>query len=148
VVGDGEGEDLGSKAFVGEAGPALQLVIRTQAEVGAYLIVRSDGSGIKGVREVGLTEWIIEVAATDHGFEVRDEGAIGPEVSTSDLIGTLVRLVAVGAGDLVELGFEAEVGVTVEVDVGGDALEGLLSVVWFGGGVAEAELEVAGPRGG
>ena len=78
---------------------------------------------------------------------IRDR-AIGPEVSTSDLIGTLVRLVAVGAGDLVELGFEAEVGVTVEVDVGGDALEGLLSVVWFGGGVAEAELEVAGPGGG
>ena len=40
--------------------------------------------------------------------------------------------------------FKAEVGVAVEVDVGGDALEGLRAVVGLGGGESDADLEVAG----
>ncbi len=147
VVCDGEGEELWGEAFVGEAGPALHLVIGTQAEVGAELVVRTDGTGVEVVGEVGLAKGIFEVASPDHNFEIGEEGAIGAEVSSSDLVGTLVGLVVVVAVDLMELGFEAEVGVTVEVHVGDDSVEGLLAVIGFGGGVSDSDLEVTGPRG-
>ena len=148
VVCDGEGEDLGVEAAGCEAGPALQLVFTAQAETWGEFVVDADAAGEEGVGEVGVAKGIVEVASAGHGLEVGDEGAIGAEVAAAEFIGALEGLLAAGARDLVELGFEAEMGAEVEVGVGGETLVGLLAVVGFGEGVAEADLEVTGARSG
>ena len=150
VVGDGDGDELGGEATVGEAGPALQLVFAAQAKVGVEQEVDANASRVEGVGEVGLAIGIVEVAAADHGFEIRDireEILVSAEVASADLIGPLVALVSGCAIDLVDLGFEAEVGPKIEVGVCGAAAEGLRGVVRFGVVVSDADLEVTGARG-
>jgi hypothetical protein len=106
------------------------------------------GTGIEVVGEVGVAEGIVEVTTADHEFEIGDEESIGAEVARANEVGALEGLVAGGAGDLMELCFEAEMGAQVEVHVCGEAAEVILFVVGVGEGVSGAELEVAGTRGG
>lgn len=147
VVGDTQGDELWGQASVGEAEPALHLVFGAKPDMRPNLEVRANPADKQVVGEIGLAIGIFEVAAPDHRFDVGNHRAVGKQVASSDLVGPLRGQVSIGATDLVELGFDAEVRPKVEVGIGGKPLEGLLAVVRAGVGVADADLKVPGARG-
>ena len=137
----------GLQTAVREAGPVLELVLAAEAERRWSSLKSAPAAACEHVvGEVGLAEGVVEVAAADHAFDVRDQRAVGAEVAAADLVGALVALVAGGVVDLVELGLDAEMGAEVEVGVGGDALEGVGRIVGVAEGVADADLDVCQAR--
>src|ERR1035441_5999863 len=115
---------------------------------GAEFEIGPDPRREQVVTKLCLAEGIVEVAASDHGFDIGNQRPIGAKVAAANRIGPFVALIAIGAIDLVEFAFHAYVRAKVEVRIGGESGEGLLDVVGLGYAVAGADLDVSRTRGG